>query len=103
MNTELKTIIINGDHFCDLQSFYNEVERILSNGSAWRSDNNLMAFERLLAGELGVLSPGEKAILIWKNTYKSKNDFNRITNGLDIYFTIMEIIKGQEHIEYIEQ
>jgi RNAse (barnase) inhibitor barstar len=103
MNTELKTIVINGDHFCDLQSFYNEVERTLSNGSAWRSDNNLMAFKRLLAGELGILNPGEKATLIWKNTNKSKNDFNRIANGLNIYLTILDIIKSQKHIKYIEQ
>jgi hypothetical protein len=104
VNTPLiKTIVINGENFYDLQGFYNEVERVLADGREWRSNNNLSSFEKLLAGEGGVLKPREPAVIIWKSISKSKSDFHRMSNGSDIYLTIIRIIRSQEHIEFVEQ
>ena len=69
-----QTIIINGDNFSDLESFYDEIDRVLTKDLDWKTGHNLNAFHDLLRGGFGVHEYEEPIILIWKNTLKSKSE-----------------------------
>ncbi|PXY47100.1 barstar family protein [Flavobacterium hydrophilum] len=71
-------IIINGNNFADLESFYDEIDRVLTKDLNWQTGHNLDAFNDLLRGGFGVYEYREPIKLIWKNTLKSKTDL-----GLD--------------------
>ncbi|MBF4465162.1 barstar family protein [Flavobacterium sp. LC2016-12] len=71
-------IIINGDNFSDLQSFYDEIDRVLTKDLDWQTGHNLDAFNDLLRGGFGVYEYREPIKLIWKNISKNKKDL-----GLD--------------------
>ncbi|MFA9192613.1 barstar family protein [Flavobacterium sp. FZUC8N2.13] len=69
-----KTIIINGNNFSDLESFYDEIDRILTKNLNWQTGHNLDAFNDLLRGGFGVYEYKEPIKLTWKNSLKSKID-----------------------------
>lgn len=69
-----KTIIINGENFSDLESFYDEIDKVLTKNLTWQTGHNLDAFNDLLRGGFGVYEYKEPINLIWKNTLKSKAD-----------------------------
>ena len=48
-----KKIIINGDNFADLESFYVEIDRVLTKDLDWETGHNLDAFNDLLRGGFG--------------------------------------------------
>ena len=73
------TIIINGDNFSDLKSFYDEIDRILTKDLDWQTGHNLDAFNDLLRGGFGVYEYEEPINLIWKNISKSKTDLGKET------------------------
>jgi RNAse (barnase) inhibitor barstar len=47
-------IIIEGKNFSDLGSFYDEIDRVLTNDLDWKTGHNLDAFNDLLRGGFGV-------------------------------------------------
>ena len=47
-------IIINGDNFADLESFYVEIDRVLTKDLDWETGHNLDAFNDLLRGEVEI-------------------------------------------------
>jgi len=128
-----QTIIINGDNFSDLESFYNEIDHVLTKDLNWQTGHNLDALNDLLRGGFGVYELGEPIILFWKNISKSKSDLgfnatkkyyeNKISlgNGMNIqlfkdklndlikgkgqtlFGIIIEIISDHEHIEFLTQ
>ena len=69
-----QTIFINGDNFSDLDSFYDEIDRVLTKDLDWQTGRNLDAFNDLLRGGFGVHEYEEPINLIWKNISKSKTD-----------------------------
>jgi RNAse (barnase) inhibitor barstar len=125
-----KTIIINGGNFSDLESFYKEIDKILTKDLEWDTGHNLNAFNDLLRGGFGVHEYEESITLIWKNISKSKTDFGLEStkkmyeqkiaesnveyqqffkdklkelienNGQTLLDTIIEIISKQKHIEF---
>jgi len=97
-----KTILIEGDNFSTLESFYIEIDRVLTKDLNWKTGHNLNAFNDLLRGGFGVHEYGEPIKLIWQNSAKSKTDLSAIESGLTIYQTLVEIIKDQLQIEFIE-
>jgi len=127
---EKQTIIINGDNFSDLESFYDEIDRVLTKDLDWQTGHNLDAFNDLLRGGFGVYEYKESIKLAWKNISKSKADLgleatkkwydrkiaeNKIenqqffkdklkaltgNNGQTLFDIILEIISEQKHIEF---
>lgn len=125
-----QTIIINGSNFLDLESFYDEKDRILTKDLDWDTGHNLDAFNDLLRGGFGVYEYEEPIRLIWEIFSKSKSDLGleatkkwyerkisesktenqqfftdklrQLTdnNGQTLFDIILEIIKGHEHIEF---
>lgn len=69
-----QTIIINGNNFSDLESFYEEIDRVLTKDLYWKTGRNLDAFKDLLRGGFGVYEYEEAVRLIWDNISKSKSD-----------------------------
>jgi RNAse (barnase) inhibitor barstar len=63
-----RTYIIDGNHFDDLDGFYDEISRVLIPGELW--GRNLDAFNDILRGGFG--TPEEGFILIWKNSARSR-------------------------------
>ena len=128
-----QTIIINGDNFSDLESFYNEIDRVLTKDLDWDTGHNLDAFNDLLRGGFGVYEYEEPIKLTWKNISKSKADLgleatkkwyerkitaNKIENqqyfkdklkeltdknGQTLFDIIIEIISEHKHIEFETQ
>lgn len=131
MNKQI--IIINGNNFSDLKSFYDEIDRVLTKDLDWDTGHNLDAFNDLLRGGFGVYEYEEPIRLIWENISKSKSDLgleatkkwyerkiseNKIenqqffkdkltelteNNGQTLFDIILEIITEHEHIEFETQ
>lgn len=125
-----QTIIINGENFSDLESFYDEIDRVLTKDLDWQTGHNLDAFNDLLRGGFGVYEYEEPIRLIWENFSKSKSDLGleatkkwyerkisenktenqqfftdklrQLTenNGQTLFDIILEIISEHEHIEF---
>lgn len=70
-----RQFIIDGNNFSDLEGFYCEMDKLLTNGLTWKTGHNLNAFNDLLRGGFGVHDYNEPILLIWKNFKKSSSDF----------------------------
>lgn len=89
------TIIINGENVFDLESFYDEIDRVLTKDLNWKTGHNLDAFNDLLRGGFGVYEYGEPIKLIWANFSKNKNELgDKLTEQL------LDIISDHNHIEF---
>jgi RNAse (barnase) inhibitor barstar len=63
--------VIDGAHFHDLDSFFDEIDRELMGGESW--GRNLDAFNDILHGDMGrVPSPDEEFTLVWRNSAVSQ-------------------------------
>jgi len=71
----MRTITIDGSAFDDMPGFYDEVERKLTCGLAWRIGRNLNAFNDVLRGGFGVHEYGEPIAIRWLHAGKSRSDF----------------------------
>ena len=89
-----QTIIINGDNFSDMETFYDEIDNVLTKNLDWKTGHNLNAFNDLLCGGFGVFEYDEAVKIIWTNFSKSKKDL-----GQEMTDTLLEIIAGHDHIE----
>jgi RNAse (barnase) inhibitor barstar len=121
-----KIIIVNGENFADLETFFDEMDRVLNKYTGW---HNLAAFDNLLSGGFGVHEYEEPITLLWKNISKSKVDLGFDTTkkyyeknieshaqnahfwkdelkeltdkkGQTLFETIIEIISRHKHIEF---
>ncbi len=90
-----QTIILNGDNFSDLESFYDEIDRILTKDLTWQTGHTLDAFNDLLRGGFGVYEFGEPVKIIWTKFSDSKDKL-----GNEITKTLLEIIASHDHIEF---
>lgn len=90
-----KTITINGDNFSDLETFYNEIDTVLTNDLNWMTGHNLDAFNDILRGGFGVYEYGEPVKLVWSNFTKSTK-----TLGPELIDRLLEIITDHDHIEF---
>ena len=82
----MKKFIINGNNFNNLEGFYCEIDRILTNNIEWKTGHNYDAFNDILRGGFGVFK-NETILIKWKNYKKSKNDL-----GNETILKIIEII-----------
>jgi RNAse (barnase) inhibitor barstar len=72
--THSLTIVLDGNQFHDLPSFYDEVERTMTKDLGWDFGRNLDAFNDVLRGGFGVYDYEEPVRLIWRHSYKSRAD-----------------------------
>jgi len=129
----LKTFIIDGNNFSDLQSFYNEVVNVLTKDFADKFGRNMNAFDDILMGGFSKFEYQEAITLIWKNVEKSKIDLGwpetikyiedklkkchpsniksvendlklaKEGKGQTLFEIIVDRIKKQKHIQFIVQ
>ncbi len=70
----MKQLVIDGNNFSDIESFYDEMYRLLTRDLPWRTGHSLDAFNDLLRGGFGFHDYGEELNIVWINASKSKND-----------------------------
>lgn len=70
----MTTVILDGNAFDSLDSFFDEVERKLARGLDFQFGRNLNAFVDVLRGGFGVHDYEEPLKLIWLNSEKSRMD-----------------------------
>lgn len=70
----MKTLILNGNRFSDLPSFYEEINLLFTKNLDWKLGHSLDALHDILYGGFGIFEPKEEIILIWQNHEKSKKD-----------------------------
>lgn len=90
-----QTIIIHGDNVSDLESFYDEIDRVLTKKLDWETGHNLNAFNDLLRGGFGVYEYEEPVKIIWTNFPESREALGNETTDI-----LLEIINDHEHIEF---
>ena len=71
---ERQTILLDGNRFSTLSSFYEEVERVLTKNLEWSIGRNLDAFNDVLRGGFGVYGYEEPVLLVWRQSKKSRTD-----------------------------
>lgn len=124
----MKKIIIEGKNINNIETFYEEVNRVFMLHENWKIAQSLDAFNDMLYGSFGEIKGKEKIQLIWKdmeqnqkslgfqttlefyqNKLKSPQIFNRkfvlskideLHNGVGLTFfeIVLEIIANHENI-----
>lgn len=127
----MKKIIIEGTNINNIETFYEEVNRVFMSQENWKIAQSLDAFNDLLYGSFGEIKGKEKIQLIWKdieenqkslgfqttlefyqNKLKSPEIFNRkfvqskineLHHGVGLTFfeIILEIISDHDNITVI--
>ncbi len=69
----IATFTIEGGAIRDIQSFYDEINRVFMAGEDWKLGASLDAFSDLLYGGIGALKAGEPARVIWRDMEKSRH------------------------------
>jgi len=92
-----KTITIDAENFDDLETFFDEIDRVLTKDLDWETGHNLNAFHDILCGGFGVFDYDEHINLIWKNIAKSKREL-----GNEMVEILVSIILEEENINFIE-
>ena len=90
-----KTATIDGNNFSNLESFFDEVDRVLTKDLNFKTGHNLDAFNDILCGDFGVFSYNESLKLIWTSFLKSKTLL-----GEKLIIQLADIIKSHDHIEF---
>lgn len=75
----MKTFILDGNNFSDMEGFYTEIDRLLTKDLEWKTGHNLNAFDDLLRGGFGVHEYNEPITIRWINYSKSKKDLGDAT------------------------
>ncbi|GAB2821591.1 barstar family protein [Ferruginibacter profundus] len=88
-------LIINGDNFHDLETFFCEIDRVLTKDMDWKTGHNFNAFNDLLCGGFGVYEDGEPIKLTWTKFSQSQKIL-----GSELTAALVDIIKQHEHIEF---
>ncbi|QIB69431.1 Barstar (barnase inhibitor) [Aminipila butyrica] len=83
----MKSFIIDGNNFSNLDGFFCEIDKLLTKNLDWKTGHNFNAFNDLLRGDFGAHSYEEPILLKWINYNKSKACL-----GNDIILQIIEII-----------
>ena len=89
----MQTLKINGENFSDLETFYDEIDRVLTKNLKWKTGHNLDAFNDLLRGGFGVFEYGEPITIIWTNFSISKQTLGEKQTDI-----LLDIITDHKHI-----
>jgi RNAse (barnase) inhibitor barstar len=69
-----KTILLDGNEFSVLSSFYTAVEKALTKDLGWHIGRNLNAFNDVLRGGFGMHDYEQPIRLLWLHSDKSRKD-----------------------------
>ena len=83
----MKTFIIDGNNFNNIDEFHNEIERVFTSGLHFRTGHNWDAFNDILVGGFGRHDTYEPIRIQWVHYKRSKEVFNSET-----LLIILEII-----------
>lgn len=83
----MKTFILDGNKFNDIEGFYDEIDRLLTKDLTWKTGHNLDALNDILRGGFNVHEYNEPITIRWINYNKSKKDL-----GNDVILKILEIM-----------
>ena len=83
----MKTFILDGNNFTDMEGFYNEIDKLLTKNLQWKTGHNLNAFNDLLRGGFGVHEYNEQITIRWINFDKSKESL-----GGEMVLILLEIM-----------
>ena len=83
----MKTFILDGNNFADMEGFYNEIDKLLTKNLQWKTGHNLNAFNDLLRGGFDVHEYSEPITIRWINYGKSKKDL-----GDEMVLILLEIM-----------
>jgi RNAse (barnase) inhibitor barstar len=93
-----QTLIIDSNNFFDLESFFDEIDRVLTKGLTWKTGHNMNAYNDLLRGGFGVYEYEEPVKIVWVNFSKSESILGKeLTNDLKEYIT------DHKHIEFVAE
>jgi RNAse (barnase) inhibitor barstar len=95
---EKQTIIINGENIFDLESFYVEIDKVLTKNLDWHTGHNLNAFNDLLRGGFGVYEYEEPVKIVWKSFSESKKRL-----GNDVAEKLLEVFAENENVELVTE
>ncbi|WP_315321754.1 pyridoxamine kinase [Stomatobaculum longum] len=84
------TFTIEGKHVRDLETFYAEIDRVLTDGKQ-KTGHNLSAFDDILRGGFGKHAYGQRIHLYWKDF-----DVSRTALGDEIALRLIGIILDRE-------
>ena len=76
-----------------MESFYNEIDKLLTKDLNWKTGHNLNAFNDLLRGGFGVYDYLEPVKIIW-----IKFNESQMKLGDEVCKTLLEIIADHDHI-----
>lgn len=93
----MKTIIINGNDFSDLGSFYDEIERKFTNNLDWKVGRSINAVDDILQGGFGVADEEEPIKIVWENSKKSKLDLGYSAQASSYKVSIWHKTKINKH------
>jgi hypothetical protein len=99
-----KTIVLDGEKFSDLQSFYKEVDFLFRKNPDREIRYNMSTLHDLLRGGSRVMKFQEPIRLVWKNSAKSMRDLglkkgNLWAVGESFFEVLIGIIREHRHIE----
>lgn len=82
----MKKIIIQGKNINNIETFYEEVNRVFMRNKDWKIAQSLDAFNDMLYGSFGEIKGKEKIQLIWKDIEQNQKSLGFQTT-LDFYQT----------------
>ncbi|MBR3764099.1 MAG: barstar family protein [Clostridia bacterium] len=74
----MRTMVLDGNNFSDMEGFYNEMECLLTKNLSWRTGHNLDALNDLLRGGFGVHEYEEPITIRWINYKESKKNLGNL-------------------------
>lgn len=91
----MRTYIIDGSSFSDIEGFYSEVDRIMTKGPGFKTGHNLNAFRDILYGGLGAHAPEEPFVIKWLHYDKSRQDL-----GDSVMLALLDTIADHDNSGY---
>ena len=83
----MTTFILDGNNFSNMESFYREIDKLLTKNLQWKTGHNLNAFNDLLRGGFNVHEYNEPITIRWINYGKSKKEL-----GDEMVLILLEIM-----------
>ena len=89
----MKKIIIEGKNINNIETFYEEVNRVFMLHENWKIAQSLDAFNDMLYGSFGEIKGKEKIQLIWKDMEQNQK-ITRLSNNLGVLSNQIEISRN---------
>jgi RNAse (barnase) inhibitor barstar len=95
-----KVFIIDGENFNDINSFFDEIDRIFTKNLSFRTGHNFNAFNDILRGGFGVKFDEMNVKIKWLNFSKSQKDLGN--ENIEIIIEIITNTNNSGHYFTLE-